>query len=126
MTPFEIQMLISNLDFPSVFREFRKYRTNPGTHHRGLLLIRTPVASSRATDKEIDGQTVDHGRSDWLGCGVEFVQMARFKKIGLFTSHLSKQPNLAGLSLYAVFIRVSRDLRLIHDTLCSTPCTLEI
>ncbi len=38
---------------------------------------------SRKAEKKIvtklDHQTVDHGRSDWLGCWAEFVQMTRFR-----------------------------------------------
>ncbi len=44
---------------------------------------------------------VDHGRSDWLGCGVEVVTNDPFYKTGLFTVSFTKQPNLAETSLYA-------------------------
>ncbi len=36
-----------------------------------------------------------------------------FYKISLFAFSVAKQPNLAGSSLYALFIQVSRDPRLV-------------
>jgi hypothetical protein len=44
----------------------------------------------------------------------------------LFISHFSKQPNLAGTSLYTLIIRVSRDLQLLktNPNLAILICTL--
>ena len=44
----------------------------------------------------------------WLLCRV--CTNNTFYNLGLFTLHVSKQPNLSGLSLYTLFIRVSSDL----------------
>jgi len=53
----------------------------------------------------------DHGRSDWLGYWVQFVQKARFKKLAFLCHIKQKRPNLSESSWYALFIRVYRDLR---------------
>ncbi len=39
-----------------------------------------------------EGLAIDHGRSDWLGCFAEFVQMAHFRL--LFCLYLTFQNNL--------------------------------